>query len=233
MPASPDPLFTPSEKATHARLCREAAIRNKKTGDFPALLAFLGMPVRGRISHNLIFLIYAREIVTQSLDQALESFKPTTGSRALQLGAQIFLGPFFAGFVVFTTMSIANQACQRLGLVAYDDDSNIDEKNLKEECKEVGEMGINSVLRKILRNMVFTAMPAVLFDEIYPIAVDLGLSEVAGLVGGIVGLNVIGACVNAIFESDRWARIAMVIRREAFKIHMQWIVAQGEALWQD
>ena len=231
MPASLPAVATTEAGERHARICQETAIQNKQISEFPALLDCLSMPMPGRVPAKMIFQIYSCEIVSRSLDRALEGFKPSVGSHSLQIAAQFLLGPFAAGFIAFATMEVAYQACDRLGIITalHDHESR---EVLKQDFRSINEWGLNRFLHTIVR-ACFLSMPVIIFEEIVPIAIEIGELEFVGNMGYFVAGNAIAACVNAVMESERWLKIAAIIRRHAFRSHMQWITANANDLWLD
>ena len=104
---------------------------------------------------------------------------------------------------------------------------------VEEQFRQIGELGFNRFFRSFLKACFFSAMPPLLFEEIFLIAMDIGLTEIAAGIGYFVGAQAIVACINAVMESDRWLKIAAIIRRHAFKSHMGWVIANGNRLWLD
>lgn len=54
----------------------------------------------------MILRISAWEIISKSLDEAVQGFRPRTGISLLQLGTQLCLGPLMSASVMFTMMGI-------------------------------------------------------------------------------------------------------------------------------
>ena len=233
MPASLDAKAAEDVAARerHAADCKYHAVRNKTISDFPALLNCLSLPAKKAVKDKLIFHIMSREIVSQSLDQALEGFEPTAKSNLLQSLAPFFFGPCVAGFITLFTMTIANQACEKLGLIAESGDE-VELERVKDDFVEIGEKGVRGFSYSILRGY-FSMIPLVLFNELFYLVTTIGSETVMAGIGSFFGAHVVTSCINNLLESRRWGPIAAVIRKHAFRIHMQWVILNGNVLWRD
>jgi hypothetical protein len=230
MPGSLDARASLTEREDHREACETKAQDNKTISDFPALLECLSMPVRGGVKKKLMFHIMGREIVSRSLDEALEEFKPTLTSNLLQFTGTYFLGPIAAGFVGLFTLTIAREACVRLGLVAGPSE-NIDLGMAEEEFHRPVNSKVGGLGYSILRGY-FIAIPEYLFRELFDIVARIGPKMIFDGVVGYTGVKLLTAYVNNLVESKRWAEIAAVIRKHAFRIHLQWVIMNGNDMWE-